>query len=79
MVKLEGTHQSLPIEQWFSFVRGQSPNSQVSARGYFQASARVTLKHGQKLTKQVAELHRGEEPLSEEQFLGDVGGDLNMS
>eukprot|EP00435_Cladocopium_sp_Y103_P026569 s3829_g6.t1 len=39
----------LPIEQWFSFLRAQSPNSQLSARGFFQASCRMSMKNNKVL------------------------------
>ena len=60
----------LPIEQWFSFIRAQSSNAQVSARGYFKAASRVMLKHGQKLEKEEPVFNPGEPPLTEEELLG---------
>ena len=42
----------LPIEQWFSFLRSQSPNSQLSARAFFQASCRMSLKNNKQLMRE---------------------------
>jgi len=39
-----GRLTELPIEQFFSFCRRQSENSQLTARAYWQASARQCLK-----------------------------------
>lgn len=61
----------LSIEEFFSLVRRQSNNAQLSCRGYFQASARVSVKMGAELNK-LKPLERaghGGAPLSLEQFL----------
>lgn len=42
----------LSVEEWFSHLRRQSPNSQLSARAFFQASSRQLLKHGRLLNKE---------------------------
>ena len=42
----------LPIEQWFSFLRSQSPNAQLSSRAFWQAAGRVALRTGQALMKE---------------------------
>ena len=56
----------LPIEEFFSFLRRQSSNSQLSARGYFQASARTAMKHGKLLNAlKPADFKGGEPPLED--------------
>lgn len=39
----------LAIEEHFSMLRRQSPNSQLSARAFWQAAARVSIKTGHTL------------------------------
>lgn len=60
----------LAIEEWFSLLRAQSANSQLSARGYFAASTRAALKHGRQLNKVKATSFPEEPALSQEQRLG---------
>ena len=59
----------LPIEEHFSFLRRQSPNAQLSARGYFVAGARVALKTEKALVKERLPAAQGEPALTEEQRL----------
>lgn len=59
----------LPVEQWFSSLRSQSSNSQLSCRAFYQASARVLMKHGKLLDNIKAEPIQGTPPLSEAEFL----------
>lgn len=64
----------IPIEQWFLFLRSQSPNSQLSARSFWQADARMMLRVGKELNKEKAIPLCDEPPLSEDQCLGCVLG-----
>lgn len=59
----------LPVEQHFSMCRSQSVNSQLSARAFWKASARVALKHG-RILNQAKPVDIREEPLTEEESLG---------
>ena len=61
-----GRISELPVEQFFSSVRGQSPNSQLSCRAYWQASARQSLKLKKAIVKEAAPPLEGDEPLSDE-------------
>jgi hypothetical protein len=58
----------LPIEQWFAFLRAQSPNSQLSARGFFQASCRMSLKHNKQLMCEKPVPAGSQGALSEDEF-----------
>lgn len=62
----------LPIEQWFSFLRSQSPNSQLSCRSFWQADARMMLRVGKQLNQEKPIPLGAEPPLSEEQCLGCI-------
>ena len=64
-----GRASELSIEQHFGFLRQQSSNSQLSARGYWQASARQTLRMNKILQKQ-APVTAGESSLTPEELLG---------
>lgn len=59
----------LPVEQHFSMCRAQSVNSQLSARAFWKASARVALKNGKILNK-AKPVDLREESLTEEESLG---------
>ena len=58
----------LSIEQHFGVLRGQSSNSQLSCRSYWQASARSALKLQNQLTREKA-IPGHEEALSPEELL----------
>ena len=58
----------LPIEQWFSFLRSQSPNAQLSARAFFQASCRMSLKHNKQLMREKPVPVGKQGALSEDEF-----------
>lgn len=60
----------IAIEEWFSLLRAQSSNSQLSARGYFAASTRAAMKHGRQLNKIKSKTFPDEPALTEEQRLG---------
>ena len=60
----------LPVEEHFSFCRRQSANSQLSARAFWTAAARVCLRHGHLLNQEPPPKPTGEKPLTAEQFLG---------
>ena len=62
----------LGIEEWFSFLRSQSNNSQLSCRGFWQAGARTALKHGRELNKLKATHFADEPSLTDEQLLNCV-------
>ena len=62
----------LPIEQWFSHLRSQSPNSQLSTRAFFQASARMSLRVNKDLNKEKAASHDGGEPALSEAVSPDL-------
>ena len=64
----------LPVEQWFSACRAQSNNSQLSTRGYWQASARTSLKNSKVLNSQKAVGLGNHRPLTEDEFLGRHNG-----
>ena len=59
----------LPIEEHFSYCRRQSMNAQLSARAFWQAAARVSLRNGKLLSQENAPKITGETPLTNEQFL----------
>ena len=59
----------LPIEQWFSFLRAQSPNAQLSSRAFWQAAGRVALRTGQALMKETPVPAGFDSALGEEEFL----------
>eukprot|EP00438_Fugacium_kawagutii_P008763 Skav206806 [mRNA] locus=scaffold1990:253368:261683:- [translate_table: standard] len=59
----------LPIEEFFSFCRRQSANSQLSARAYFHAAARVALRNSNLLNKEKVNRLKGEKALTREQPL----------
>ena len=58
----------LAIEQHFGHLRGQSQNSQLTCRGYWQASARSAMKAAKNLDKENP-LPGTESPLTDEEFL----------
>ena len=63
----------LSVEEWFSHLRKQSPNSQLSCRAYWKAGARTQLSHGQKLLEcKAIDFKEGEPALTEEQLLGNT-------
>ena len=63
----------ISIEEHFSMLRRQSGNSQLTARAFWQAAARVAVKVGGKLNdEQAAATRGGQAPLTKEEFLGDV-------
>ena len=64
-----GRLSELPVEQFFSFCRRQSENSQLSARAYWQASARQCLKMEKLIAKQPP-AKTGSPALSQDQQLG---------
>ena len=59
----------LGVEEWFSFLRSQSANSQLSCRGYWQAAARTSMKHGKELNHLKPPNFADEPALTEEEFL----------
>ena len=59
----------LPIEEHFSFCRRQSANSQLSARAFWQAAARVSLRNGKLLSQESAPKVTGEKPLTNAELL----------
>ena len=59
----------ISIEQQFGFIRGQSQNSQVSARSFFQADARLTLKASEELNKKQKGPAKQEPALTQEECL----------
>ena len=64
-----GRASELSVEQHLGCCRQQSPNSQLSARGYWLASARQTFRMAKVLAKQVS-VTKNVPPLTPEQFLG---------
>lgn len=60
----------LPIEEWFSLLRRQSSNAQLSCRSFWQAGTRQALKHGTFLNKEKADKRHTEPALSEAALLG---------
>jgi hypothetical protein len=50
-------------------LRRQSQNSQLTARGFFQAAARVSLKHDALLNREKPTVCVGEKPLTSEELL----------
>lgn len=62
----------LPVEEHFSFCRGQSSNSQLSCRAFWQASARVSMRTGKKLNEMKHATIKGEKPLTAGAFLGQT-------
>ena len=63
----------LSIEEWFSYCRRQSPNAQLSARGFFSASARVALKNGRLLNQEKApSFIQTERALTDDEFLDSI-------
>ena len=63
----------LGVEEWFSLLRRQSSNAQLTTRGFFQASARTTMHHGKILNKLMPRSKTPEPPLTDEQSLGSMG------
>ena len=63
----------LPVEEWFSLLRRQSANAQLSARGYFAAGARTLMKHGRLLNHEKAMERKPEKPLTEDECLDRIG------
>lgn len=59
----------LPVEEWFSYLRNQSNNSQLTRRGYFQAGCRQQIKRGKHFKTQNPVSRAGEPPLTEQEFL----------
>ena len=59
----------LPIEEHFSYCRRQSSNSQLSARAFWQAAARVSLRNGKLLSQESAPKMTGEKPLTNSELL----------
>ena len=69
----------LAIEEHFGLCRTQSNNAQLSARGFFQAAAKVTLRSGRMLDKakaDVSQCHRSEKPLTREELLASYSAHL---
>lgn len=66
----------LPVEEWFSLLRRQSSNAQLSARGYFAAGARTMLKHGKLLNKEKPMERKPEKPLTDAECLGSIDLDF---
>lgn len=62
----------LPVEQWFSYVRSQSVNSQHTCRSYWKASARQALRTSKQLHGQKPLPDKGEKCLTESQLLGQI-------
>ena len=71
-----GRLTELPIEQFFSFCRRQSENSQLSARAYWQARARQCLKMEKLIAKEHA-AKSGSPALSQDQRLGMASGQFH--
>ena len=70
---LQGTARlsEMTIEELFGMLRGQTGNSQLSSRQYFQASARYMLKQNDALNKkQKVYKPVAEKALTDEEFLG---------
>lgn len=65
-----GRLSELGVEEWFSFLRSQSPNSQLTARSFWQAGAKTQMKHGKDLNKAKPVSFSPEEALTDEQTLG---------
>ncbi|CAK9003093.1 ZnF_CDGSH domain-containing protein [Durusdinium trenchii] len=59
----------LPIEHWFSYLRGQSKNSQLTARSFWYASARQLMRNGKALNKVKTPTSYKEPALAEEEFI----------
>lgn len=57
----------LCVEEWFSLLRRQSSNSQLSTRAFWQAGARQALKHSKILNKLKPIVRPPEQPLSDEE------------
>ena len=64
-----GRASEASVEQHFGFLRKQSANAQLSARAYWQASARQSLRMNKVLQKQ-APVTKGEPSLTPEELLG---------
>ena len=62
----------LAIEEWFSLLRRQSSNSQLSTRAFWQAGTRQSFKHGSLLNREKAEKRKDEKPLTEQELLGHL-------
>ncbi|CAK9027737.1 unnamed protein product [Durusdinium trenchii] len=58
----------LPIEQHFGHLRSQSASAQLSARSFFMASARQSLKVSKTLNHSKPKPAKAEKPLSDQQF-----------
>lgn len=59
----------LPIEQHFGHLRSQSASAQLSARSFFMASARQSLKVSKTLNHSKPKPAKAEKPLSDQQLL----------
>lgn len=62
----------ISIEQYFGNLRTQHPNAQMSARSFFQSSARHQLRQNKDLFKQKAPKVDGDKPLSSREQLGQI-------
>lgn len=59
----------ITVEEWFSQLRGQSNNAQLTCRSFWQAAARVACKNGRLLTEEKPHNCAIENPLTHEEFL----------
>ena len=59
----------MAVEEWFSMLRRQSSNAQLSARSFFQAAARMQQKNGKTLNNLRATQPKPEPPLTEQEPL----------
>ena len=64
----------LPIEHHFGYLRCQVSSAKLTARGFFHADARQSLKHGQDLNKTPKTTAGEEPPLTDHEFLARFGG-----
>ena len=67
-----GRITEISVEQHFGHLRGQSCNAQLSARSFFQAQARQSLRINDELNKKPKHTSKVEHPLSEDEFLGYI-------
>ena len=65
-----GRLSELSVEEMFSALRAQTGNSQLSARAYFQCSARNAMRTSRHLNKTKRASLKSSKTLTEEQFLG---------
>ena len=59
----------LSIEEHFAYLRQQSPNAQLSARAFWKAACRVSLRASKTLNAQKDVVNQGEKPLTQKEFL----------